>query len=280
MSDFSTAARSRLAILSASAGQTSDAYGGTYPVRLVALDEIEPHPDNRDIDAAHVDRLADDIAEIGLGQYVLVRPLPGDPSRYQCIVGHHRVEAFRLLAARDPQGPWGSIPAVVCDFDDERAERMLIDSNLHSRPLSREELGREMLKLKPAADRRRAEQPERYRGARTAEIMRDIYNEGAPDAGKISTRTVERSVRAARAASRPKPAARSASRPKPAARAVSLAGATVARAARRLEDAVSALETAGLSPQPGKADRIAADAARVAELSARLSAMAEGGDGR
>ncbi|CAL8981561.1 Chromosome-partitioning protein Spo0J [Rhodoplanes serenus] len=88
----------------------------------------------RPVDSASVDVLAASIAENGLMQPITVRPAKRSRAgqtcdAYEVIAGMHRVKAFRKLGRT-------TIPAVVVEVDDLRAELMLIDENLARNDLS------------------------------------------------------------------------------------------------------------------------------------------------
>ncbi|MBI5111320.1 MAG: ParB N-terminal domain-containing protein [Rhodovulum sp.] len=88
----------------------------------------------RPVDSASVDVLAASIAENGLMQPITVRPAKRSRAgqtcdAYEVIAGMHRVKAFRKLGR-------ATIPAVVVEVDDLRAELMLIDENLARNDLS------------------------------------------------------------------------------------------------------------------------------------------------
>ncbi|TAK50258.1 MAG: hypothetical protein EPO23_03365 [Xanthobacteraceae bacterium] len=83
-------------------------------------------PRARGVDPRVVDALAESIAETGLLQPITVRRLAGG---FEVIAGMHRVGAFRKLAR-------ATIPAIIREMDDLRAELALIDENLVRNDLS------------------------------------------------------------------------------------------------------------------------------------------------
>jgi N6-adenosine-specific RNA methylase IME4 len=101
----------------------------------VVLQGLRASPHARPIDAAHVDALAKSIAEIGLIEPIVIRPLRPPPVGnqavpvFEVIAGLHRVEASAKLGRE-------TIPAVIHDVDDLTAELVLIDENLCRRNLS------------------------------------------------------------------------------------------------------------------------------------------------
>ena len=76
-----------------------DVSGARYEDAL-PLEAIDPWPGNRDLSEDAIERLAGDIDENGVLQPVLVRPRAY--GRYQLVAGHHRVEAVKVLASKDP----------------------------------------------------------------------------------------------------------------------------------------------------------------------------------
>lgn len=105
--------------------------GPPEAVRL-PLDLIDPNPANPRRQLAEIDALADNIRTFGLLQPVTVRRAG---ERYELLGGHRRWAAFLLLHEQTPTDPlWRTIPAVVrTENDDDRAFRMLISSQVHSR---------------------------------------------------------------------------------------------------------------------------------------------------
>lgn len=77
-------------------------------------------PAARPIKPVHVELLTRSIREIGLLQPISIRKVDGG---FEVIAGLHRLEAFKALGR-------ATIPAIVRDDDDLRAELALIDENL------------------------------------------------------------------------------------------------------------------------------------------------------
>ena len=98
---------------------------------MVPAIEIEihlcyPSPRARPIDEGSVNALASSIADGALLNAITVRRVQKSDEAcgaYEVIAGMHRVEAFRHLGRQ-------TIPAMILEVDDLRAELMLIDENL------------------------------------------------------------------------------------------------------------------------------------------------------
>lgn len=92
----------------------------------IPLIRCQPSPNARAVLAPKVLVLAASIKEVGLRQPINVRPI-GD--MYEVRGGNHRVQAFRELG-------YQTIPAIVTEDDDLRAELAEIDENLIRNELS------------------------------------------------------------------------------------------------------------------------------------------------
>ncbi len=98
-------------------------------VRIVAIDRIEPNPEQPRLamDEATLNELAASIREHGVLQPILVRPL--DATRYQLIAGERRWRASRIAGL-------DTIPALVEEIDDDTALEISIIENLQREDLS------------------------------------------------------------------------------------------------------------------------------------------------
>ena len=98
-------------------------------VRIVAIDRIEPNPEQPRLafDPATLDELAASIREHGVLQPILVRPLDG--TRFQLIAGERRWRASRLAGL-------DTIPALIEEIDDDTALEIAIIENLQREDLS------------------------------------------------------------------------------------------------------------------------------------------------
>jgi ParB/RepB/Spo0J family partition protein len=103
--------------------------GRHMAIRQIALDQIEPNPDQPRLafDETTLGELAASIREHGVLQPVLVRPL--GPHRFQLIAGERRWRASRLAQI-------ATIPAMVDEIDDETAMEIAIIENLQREDLS------------------------------------------------------------------------------------------------------------------------------------------------
>ncbi len=98
-------------------------------VRIVAIDRIEPNPEQPRLafDPASLDELAASIREHGVLQPILVRPLDG--TRFQLIAGERRWRASRIAGL-------DTIPALIEEIDDDTALEIAIIENLQREDLS------------------------------------------------------------------------------------------------------------------------------------------------
>jgi ParB family transcriptional regulator, chromosome partitioning protein len=98
-------------------------------VRIVAIDRIEPNPEQPRLafDQATLDELAASIREHGVLQPILVRPLDG--TRFQLIAGERRWRASRIAGL-------DTIPALIEEIDDDTALEIAIIENLQREDLS------------------------------------------------------------------------------------------------------------------------------------------------
>jgi ParB family transcriptional regulator, chromosome partitioning protein len=98
-------------------------------VKLVAVDRVEPNPENPRLafDEVTLEELAASIREHGVLQPVLVRPL--EENRFQLIAGERRWRASKLAGQ-------STIPALVEDIDDSTALEISIIENLQREDIS------------------------------------------------------------------------------------------------------------------------------------------------
>lgn len=111
--------------------QPVDAGTGPAPggLALIATAEIEPHPDQprRHFDEAALDELAASIAQRGVIQPVIVRPL--GPGRYQLVAGERRWRAAQRARLHE-------IPALVRRLDDAEVGALALIENLQREDLN------------------------------------------------------------------------------------------------------------------------------------------------
>jgi ParB family chromosome partitioning protein len=124
-------------------------------VRELDLSLLEPAPPGMNFFSPgkeeELAELARSMAEVGLINPLVVRPLPG--GTYQVLAGHRRLRAAQLLG-------WRSVRCQVRDLPDEEAELVLIDSNLLARelnPLEKAECVRRRVQLKQVIRARQRE---------------------------------------------------------------------------------------------------------------------------
>ena len=131
--DFRAVAARRLAeereLSPAIVSLLSPEVGRHMAIRQIALDQIEPNPDQPRLafDETTLGELAASIREHGVLQPVLVRPRGAH--RFQLIAGERRWRASRLAQI-------ATIPAMVDDIDDETAMEIAIIENLQREDLS------------------------------------------------------------------------------------------------------------------------------------------------
>ena len=108
---------------------TSEHSGRSVGVKSIALDRIEPNPDQpRTIfDEAALHELANSIREHGVLQPILVRPL--GENRYQLVAGERRWRASK-------EAGLATIQALVEEIDDDTALEIAIIENLQREDLS------------------------------------------------------------------------------------------------------------------------------------------------
>lgn len=164
---------------------------------VLPLDRLVGHPNNREINRAKVEELADSIFKDGLGQAILVRPMLD--GRYQIVAGHHRWEAMKLLHERMPDDPrFACIEAISRNLSDAEAMALLKATALFAPDTTVEERGRMFEELqRDEVPKLRRQHPDRYRGVSSGKIIADMVKLGG---GKVDRSTVYRNMAAARAA--------------------------------------------------------------------------------
>ncbi len=100
--------------------------GGAVTIRL---SEIEPNRNQprKEFDEASLSELADSIAEHGLLQPILVRPLPD--GGYQIVAGERRWRASRMAGLSE-------IPAVIRELSERDAAQLALVENLQREDLN------------------------------------------------------------------------------------------------------------------------------------------------
>ena len=90
-------------------------------IRLEKLHTFENHPYKVQDDAA-MEELRRSMAEAGLLNRIIVRPMEGKEDEYEIISGHRRVFAAKQLGMKE-------LPAVVYTVDRDEATLMMVNSN-------------------------------------------------------------------------------------------------------------------------------------------------------
>lgn len=100
-------------------------------VRELPIDAIHPHPDQprRTFDAEDLAALAASIAEQGVIQPVVARPLTGQPGQFQLVVGERRWRAARLAGL-------DTIPAMVRVLGDIQSAELALVENIQRADLA------------------------------------------------------------------------------------------------------------------------------------------------
>ena len=95
-------------------------------VKEIDISLIDAYPEHpfKVVDDAKMIELTESITNNGLLVPIIVRPKEG--GRYEMISGHRRLRATEL-AKQD------KIKSVVCDFDDDTAAIVMVESNIHQR---------------------------------------------------------------------------------------------------------------------------------------------------
>lgn len=101
------------------------------PDRRVPVAALRPNPDQprRIFDAAALDDLARSIREKGVLQPLIVRPLPGEPDRYEIVAGERRWRAAQRAGLHE-------VPILVREFDDTEVLEIGIVENIQREGLN------------------------------------------------------------------------------------------------------------------------------------------------
>lgn len=122
----------------ADTGSRSSAPG----VRQVPVELIEPNPDQprKRFTESDLAELAESVAEKGLLQPLLVRPLPGSGERYQIVAGERRWRAAQRARLHE-------VPVIVREFTDRETLEIAIVENVQRADLNAVEEARAFKQL-------------------------------------------------------------------------------------------------------------------------------------
>ncbi len=95
-------------------------------IKEIDISLIDSYPNHpfKVVDDEKMIELTESIADNGLLLPVLVRPK--EDGRYEMISGHRRMRASELAGNK-------TIKAMVCDYDDDKAAIVMVESNIHQR---------------------------------------------------------------------------------------------------------------------------------------------------
>lgn len=165
-----------------------------FPIVEIEVDAIEGHPANvaYSMDEKSIATLARSIEKDGLTDIPLVRKL--DDGSWQMISGHRRLEAYRMLAAKDDA--FSRIPCrVVEGITDSQAIVLLHTANYFVRALTVTERARATEALGIEAERVRQDDPA-LKGMRTEDIKAAMVEDQTGRA--VSGRTILRDEKMAK----------------------------------------------------------------------------------
>lgn len=111
-------------------------------VRTIPIELIEPNPDQprKTFNEAELSELAESIAEKGLIQPLLVRPMPGPTERYQIVAGERRWRAAQKARLHEA-------PCVVRELTDRETLEIAIVENVQRSDLNAVEEARALRQL-------------------------------------------------------------------------------------------------------------------------------------
>ena len=116
--------------------------GTRIGARMVPLDDLRPHPLNSNVMPEDLrEKLKAHVKRTGRYPFLVVRPHPEEPGKFQVLDGHHRVEVLRELGHTDAR-------CDVWDVNDREAKLLLATLNRlqgQDVPIRRAELLHELL---------------------------------------------------------------------------------------------------------------------------------------
>lgn len=160
------------------------------------LDQLVCYPGNREVSHEKAELMAESLRLFGQLQDILVRPIANMDGKYEICVGHHRYLGQSINAELYPDEPsYHLLRATIRNMgDDEMAVANAI-ANFYMCPPNAEERASLYEVLKARVPGLRLENPERYAGVPTAQIVADLVNDMG---GSTSRATVNRDLKAAR----------------------------------------------------------------------------------
>lgn len=113
------------------AGESAPVRSGVAGVRVIPIEFIQPNPDQprKHFDEAELAELAESVADKGLLQPILVRPLPGRTERYQIVAGERRWRAAQAARLHE-------VPCVVRELTDRETLEIGIVENVQRADLN------------------------------------------------------------------------------------------------------------------------------------------------
>lgn len=101
------------------------------PDRRLPIESLRPNPDQprRRFDDESLAELAQSIREKGVLQPLIVRPLPGQPDRYEIVAGERRWRASQRAGLAD-------VPVIVREFDDTEVLEIGVIENIQREGLN------------------------------------------------------------------------------------------------------------------------------------------------
>ena len=107
------------------------AHGPSPAERTMPIERVHPNPDQprRHFDETHLSDLAASIAQRGIIQPLIVRPLPNRPGEVQIVAGERRWRAAQRAGLRD-------VPVIQRDLDDTEVLEVAIVENIQRADLN------------------------------------------------------------------------------------------------------------------------------------------------
>ncbi len=101
----------------------------SHQIRLVLIDQIDPHPRNPRHDLGNLAELVKSIKAQGIQQNLLLVPQPARPPRYTVVIGHRRLAAAKKAGLDE-------VPAVVAELTDAQQLELMLVENVQRTNLS------------------------------------------------------------------------------------------------------------------------------------------------